>query len=276
LDRHFAADPPLAVVVQGDTNATLAGALAASRLGLPLAHVEAGLRSFDPTMPEEVNRRLTDALADRLFASEESAVQNLLREGVPGARIALVGNVMIDTLLRFQAQAAESDVLDRLGLEPQGYAVLTLHRPSTVDDPDRLQALLGAIAGVSRRLPVVFPAHPRTRGRLAGSTSGIRTIDPLGYLDFLRLQSQARLVLTDSGGVQEETTVLGVPCLTLRDRTERPVTVTHGTNRVIGTDPAAVAHACEEVLAAPRPAPLRPPLWDGGAAVRVLDQLERG
>ena len=267
---------PDCVVVVGDVTSTLAGALAASRLGLPIAHVEAGLRSFDPTMPEEMNRRLTDALADHLFASEESAVENLLREGVPSARIALVGNVMIDTLLRFEARASRSPVLDRLELEPQAYAVLTLHRPATVDDPGRLEALLGAIATVSRRLPVVFPAHPRTRGRLHELASGVRTIEPLGYLDFLRLQSQARLVLTDSGGVQEETTVLGVACLTLRDRTERPVTVTHGTNRVIGTHPLAVAAACEEVLAAPRPSAVRPPLWDGRAAARILDLLERG
>jgi UDP-N-acetylglucosamine 2-epimerase (non-hydrolysing) len=264
------------VVVVGDVTSTLAGAVAASRLGLPLAHVEAGLRSFDPSMPEEVNRRLTDALAHWLFASEESAVQNLLREGVPSPRIALVGNVMIDTLLRLQAQAARSGILDRLGLDAAGYAVLTLHRPSTVDEPERLAALLRAVASVSRSLPVVFPAHPRTLGRVPASAADIRIIDPLGYLDFLRLQSQARFVLTDSGGVQEETTVLGVPCLTLRDRTERPVTVTHGTNRVIGTDPAKIAAACQEVLTAPRPSPARPPLWDGRAAARILDQLERG
>jgi len=267
---------PDCVIVVGDVTSTLAGALAASRLGLPLAHVEAGLRSFDPAMPEEINRRLTDALSDRLFASEESAVQNLLREGVASTRIALVGNVMIDTLLRFQPRAARSGILDRLGLEAGGYAVLTLHRPSTVDDPERLTSLLGAIAGACRTLPVVFPVHPRTRGRLPASAAGIRTIDPLGYLDFLRLESQARVVLTDSGGVQEETTVLGVPCLTLRDRTERPVTVTRGTNRVIGIDPATVASACAEALSAPRPSPARPPLWDGRAAARILDHLERG
>jgi UDP-N-acetylglucosamine 2-epimerase (non-hydrolysing) len=275
LEPALRAQEPDLVMVMGDVDSTLAGALAASRLGIRLAHVEAGLRSFDPTMPEEVNRRLTDALADDLFVSEESGVRNLAREGVPAERVHLVGNVMIDTLLRFRDRSARSSVLERLGLASGGYAVLTLHRPATVDRPERLGPLLRALAALAADLPIAFPVHPRTRPRLPAGceTDGLRLLDPLGYLDFIRLISGARLVLTDSGGVQEETTMLAVPCLTLRDRTERPATVEEGTNRVVGTRPEAVLEACRETLRAGPPAPRRPGLWDGRAAERVAGVL---
>ncbi len=265
---------PDVVVVVGDVNSTLAGALAASKLGLKLAHVEAGLRSFDRTMPEEINRVLTDSISDLLFVTEPSGESNLLAEGVPREKIFLVGNVMIDTLLRFRAKAERSEVLNRLGLEPGGYAVVTLHRPSNVDHVGSLHRLAGALREIARALPVVFPVHPRTAQALGAAgvdLSGLRLVPPQGYLDFLCLMSRARLVLTDSGGIQEETTVLQVPCLTLRHNTERPVTVDQGTNRLVGTDPEVIVAAARQALAAPLPAGRVPELWDGHAAGRILD-----
>ena len=271
---------PDLVVVVGDVNSTIAAALAAAALGLPVAHVEAGLRSFDRTMPEELNRVVVDSISDLLFASEESAVGNLAREGRPTSAIHHVGNVMIDALVRFLPRAAERDPAAALGLAGE-YGVLTLHRPSNVDRGSVLRPLLGAIASAARRLPIVVPVHPRTRDRLealglaAGlkDAPGVIVTEPLGYVDMLALLRRARLVLTDSGGVQEETTYLGVPCLTLRDNTERPATVSHGTNRVVGTRPprvlAAIARALEMTPSSTR----RPPLWDGHAADRVADVL---
>ena len=205
--------------------------------------MEAGLRSFDRTMPEEINRIVTDALSDYLFASEPAGVRNLLQEGISEDKIFFVGNVMIDTLLRSRDKAAQSDVLERLNLEPGSYGVVTLHRPSNVDDPDRLKNLLQALATLTERLPLVFPVHPRTRQKMEGagiSKDGFVFAPPLGYLDFVRLMTQARMVLTDSGGIQEETTILQVPCLTLRENTERPVTIEQGTNRLAGVDPAGM------------------------------------
>jgi len=275
------AERPDAVLVVGDVNSTIACGLVAVKLGVRLVHVEAGLRSFDRTMPEEINRVLTDAISDVLFCTEQSGVANLRREGVPAERIHLVGNVMIDTLLRHRARAEASPVLSRLGLERRGYAVLTLHRPANVDDPAVLGALLGALEEIARELPIVFPAHPRTRAKLEAFGHGprlaalpaLRLLDPLGYLDFLKLMAEARVVLTDSGGIQEETTILGVPCLTLRENTERPVTVLCGTNRLVGRDPARILAAWREIRAA-GPAPVRtPPLWDGHAAERIADAL---
>jgi UDP-N-acetylglucosamine 2-epimerase (non-hydrolysing) len=264
---------PAIVIVVGDVNSTLAGALAAAKLGLKLAHVEAGLRSFDRTMPEEVNRVLTDAVSDCLFVSEPSGVRNLMAEGVGPEKVHLVGNVMIDTLLRFRAQAERSAILDRLGLRPGGYAVVTLHRPSNVDQAGSLGRLAGALRELARSLPVVFPVHPRTAPSLAGADlAGLRTIPPQGYLDFLCLMSRARLVLTDSGGIQEETTVLQVPCLTLRNNTERPITIEQGTNRLAGTDPDRILALAREVLGGP-PLGRVPELWDGHAAERILDRL---
>ena len=268
---------PDAVIVVGDVNSTLACTLTAVKLGVPVAHVEAGLRSFDRTMPEEINRLLTDAISQWLFVSEPSGVANLRREGVPDDRVFLVGNVMIDTLLACRDRAEASPVLERFGLADRGYAVLTLHRPANVDDPAAFARLFGAIAGLAAELPVVFPVHPRTRKALAAVGAeghrGLILTEPLGYLDFLKLTAHARLVLTDSGGVQEETTVLGVPCLTLRANTERPVTCDQGTNQLVGLDPARIAAAARAVLAAP-PGPGRvPDLWDGQAARRVVDVL---
>jgi UDP-N-acetylglucosamine 2-epimerase (non-hydrolysing) len=271
------AEKPDCVLVVGDVNSTLACALVAVKLGVPVAHVEAGLRSFDRTMPEEINRLLTDAISEWLFVTEKSGLENLRREGVPDERAHLVGNVMIDTLLACRRRSEGSAVLEELGLAPGGYAVLTLHRPANVDDPAAFARLLGAIARVQRELPVVFPVHPRTRKALeateARSLPGLKLTEPLGYLDFLKLLSHARLVLTDSGGIQEETTVLGVPCLTLRNNTERPITVEQGTNKLVGLDPGRIVAEALAALATPPAGRRVPDLWDGRAAARVVDVL---
>jgi UDP-N-acetylglucosamine 2-epimerase (non-hydrolysing) len=275
---------PDLVVVVGDVNSTLAGALVCAKLGVPVAHVEAGLRSFDRSMPEEINRVLTDQVSELLFTTSPEAEANLLREGIERARIHFVGNPMIDSLERHLAQAARSDVLDRLGLSEGSYGVVTLHRPSNVDDPGRLAGILEALRDVASEIPVVFPAHPRTTrtiraaglDRFVGDGAAGRGIDltePLGYLDFLRLMAGARLVLTDSGGIQEETTVLGVPCLTLRPNTERPITIEMGTNRLVGSRPEDIRREALAVLAAPRPTPRRPPLWDGRAGERIAEVI---
>ncbi|GAA2688069.1 MULTISPECIES: non-hydrolyzing UDP-N-acetylglucosamine 2-epimerase [Actinosynnema] len=279
LDRFR---PDLLTVV-GDTNGALAAALAAAKAQVRVAHVEAGLRSFDRRMPEEVNRVVIDHLADLHLTPSPDAGANLLREGIDPSRVHHVGNVMIDTLLHCLDLATARAAPERFGLTAGGYAVSTLHRPSTVDDPVALAALLGALAGIAERLPVVLPVHPRTERTLRdpraqavlASAPGLRLLPPLGYLDFLSLTARARLVLTDSGGLQEETTVLGVPCLTLRENTERPITVEQGTNTVVGVDPDAVLRAAHEALDRPPPAAVRPELWDGHAAERVVDVYER-
>jgi UDP-N-acetylglucosamine 2-epimerase (non-hydrolysing) len=277
LEPLFREHRPDLVLVVGDVNSTLAAALVASQLGIAVAHVEAGLRSFDRRMPEEINRILTDSVSSYLFTSEPSGTSNLLAEGVAGERIFPVGNVMIDTLFRFRAKAGGSRVLERLGLNPCSYFVATLHRPSNVDDPERLRALYQALVDLTEMLPVVFPVHPRTRGRLAGlaqPTPRLLLTPPLGYLDFLRLMSEARLVLTDSGGIQEETTALQVPCLTLRENTERPITIEEGTNQLIGTSPDMILKSARHSLAhAPNGGRL-PALWDGKAADRIRHVLE--
>ena len=280
LERVLVEIRPDLVVVVGDVNSSAAGALAAATLGIPTAHVEAGLRSFDRTMPEEMNRVAIDAVSDFLFASEASGVANLAREGCPATAVHHVGNVMIDTLVRFRSRAARCDPAGVLGVSGS-YGVLTLHRPSNVDHTTALEPLLGAIGKAVHRMPIVFPVHPRTRDRLDESglgralarVPGLHATPPLGYLDMLALMEHARLVLTDSGGVQEETTYLGVPCLTLRDTTERPATVIEGTNRVIGTRPERVLAEIERVLDGDRPPPRRPPLWDGRAAERIAEVL---
>jgi UDP-N-acetylglucosamine 2-epimerase (non-hydrolysing) len=269
---------PDLVLVAGDVNSTMAAALVASKLGIPVAHVEAGLRSFDRDMPEEINRLVTDVLSDYLFASEPSGVTNLLAEGIPKEKIFLVGNVMIDTLIKFRDKAAQTGVLERLGLKRRGYAVATLHRPSNVDGMEHLASLVSMLTELARHLPVVFPVHPRTKERMEGAglaECGLILTEPLGYLEFLRLTSEARLVLTDSGGIQEETTILQVACLTMRENTERPITIEQGTNRLAGTDPKKILQAALETLDAP-PRLLAPPeLWDGKASARILDVLER-
>jgi UDP-N-acetylglucosamine 2-epimerase (non-hydrolysing) len=269
---------PDAVVVVGDVNSTIACALTAVKLGIPVAHVEAGLRSFDRSMPEEINRVLTDAISRWLFVSEPSGMENLRREGVPEDRLFFVGNVMIDTLLASRDLSERSTVLHDLGLSDRAYGVLTLHRPANVDSPEVLAGLLRGVERLQRELPIVFPVHPRTRQRLAGhdltSLPGLRLVEPLGYLEFMKLVSHARLVLTDSGGIQEETTVLGVPCLTLRENTERPVTHEEGTNTLVGLDPEQIIAAGLRALAAPPKLGRIPQLWDGRAAARILDVLQ--
>jgi UDP-N-acetylglucosamine 2-epimerase (non-hydrolysing) len=277
LEPVFAADRPDVALVVGDVNSTMAAAIVATQMGIPVAHVEAGLRSYDRRMPEENNRLLTDAISSWLFVTEPSGALNLLAEGVSGEKIIFAGNVMIDTLFHFREKAARSPILETLGVKPGAYAVATLHRPSNVDDPARLRELHGALGELARTLPVVFPVHPRTQAKLRdlGLTSaGLILTPPLGYLDFVRLMSEARLVLTDSGGIQEETTALGVPCLTLRENTERPVTIEQGTNQLIGVDPAAILRAAHETLRNPPGAHVAPALWDGKAAGRILDALE--
>lgn len=276
LEPVVAERRPAALLVVGDVNSTIAAALVASKLGVPVAHVEAGLRSFDRTMPEEINRVLTDAISEWLFVSERSGLENLAREGVPASKVHFVGNVMIDTLLRFRARAMALDVPTRLGLAQGPYALLTLHRPANVDDPRVLKALLQPVMELSERMPVIFPAHPRTRASLEGAGvetgAGIRLVEPMGYLEFLGLAAGARVVLTDSGGIQEETTVLGVSCVTLRDNTERPVTIHEGTNILAGTRPETIRAAIDRALDAD-PAPRVPELWDGNAATRIVTIL---
>jgi UDP-N-acetylglucosamine 2-epimerase (non-hydrolysing) len=278
---------PDLVMVVGDVNSTLAAAITAAKLGIAVAHVEAGLRSFDRAMPEEINRLLVDAVSDLLFVSEHSGVENLRAEGVRPDKVFLVGNVMIDTLFRHREVAAQSPILKKLGLRDEGtearpYCVLTLHRPSNVDRKEVLHGILGAVAELGREMPVLFPIHPRTRKNIAefgleglvstngSGSAGIRLLDPLGYLDFLALNDRARLVLTDSGGIQEETTALGVPCLTLRENTERPATIEFGSNRIVGTDGSRIVAAARAALAeAPRNSRV-PPLWDGHTAARIV------
>ena len=265
------------VLVPGDVNSTLAAALVATKLGLRVAHLEAGLRSGDRSMPEEVNRVATDHVSDLLLTPSADADENLAREGIPAERIVRVGNVMIDSLLAALPLARERAVPEQLGLDDGGYAVVTLHRPSNVDDPATLRRLLGALGDLARELPVVFPVHPRTRARLAspdlaGAAGALRLEEPFGYVDFLSLLAEARLVLTDSGGLQEESTVLGIPCLTLRENTERPVTVSEGTNVVVGTDPKRILDAASQALRG-RFQRRCPELWDGSAGERVAQAL---
>jgi UDP-N-acetylglucosamine 2-epimerase (non-hydrolysing) len=275
---------PDAVLVVGDVNSTIACGLVAVKLGIALLHVEAGLRSFDRSMPEEINRILTDSVSDLLFTTEPSANENLAREGVAGSRVHFVGNVMIDTLFRYRERAAASTILPRLGVEPGGYAALTLHRPSNVDDSAALGRLLDAVARIQAETPVVFPVHPRTQGRLAElggrrpAMPGLILSDPLPYLEFVQLMANARCVLTDSGGIQEETTYLNVPCFTLRDNTERPVTIRAGTNTLLGLDPRRIGEIPdllrERAAAGDGSKKSRTPeLWDGRAAERIAEVL---
>jgi len=272
---------PDAVLVVGDVNSTIACGLVAVKLGVKLIHVEAGLRSGDRAMPEEINRLLTDAISDILFCTEHSGVDNLHAEGVADEKVFLVGNVMIDTLLKNRAKADESTILADLGLEAGGYAALTLHRPSNVDDAEVFGRLLDALEAIQRDWPIVFPIHPRTRNNLGklglaervAGMANLRLIEPVGYLDFLKLMASAKLVLTDSGGIQEETTILRVPCITMRENTERPVTVEVGSNQLVGTDPAKILDAYRNVIEGKLGEPRVPPLWDGSAAERIADVL---
>ena len=277
---------PSAVLVVGDVNSTLACALVATKKGIPVIHVEAGLRSFDRAMPEEINRKLTDQISDLLFTTERSGAENLLREGIAASRIRFVGNVMIDNLRRNLAKAVPvSEILKTAGAETflddaKGYAVLTLHRPSNVDDPVILRSLLETLVKISARLPVVFPVHPRTLSMIEKfgmgellTTSGILLLPPAGYLEILGLMQHAQIVLTDSGGIQEETTALGIPCITLRDSTERPITVDEGTNTIVGSDPAKIMAAFDEIMRTGGKSGLIPELWDGHAATRIAETI---
>jgi UDP-N-acetylglucosamine 2-epimerase (non-hydrolysing) len=284
LEPLLKAGPPDLLVVFGDVNSTVAGALCAAKLGIPVAHVEAGLRSFDRTMPEELNRVVTDHVSEFLFTTERSGRENLLREGLPEDKIFFVGNVMVDTLLKHVEHARRLETRRTFGLSSRAYGLLTLHRPSNVDQADTLREIMTAVKDLATDLPILFPCHVRTRARLAAmpellmteaGTQGIVPLEPLGYLEFLSLMCEARLVLTDSGGIQEETTALGVPCVTLRHNTERPVTIEHGTNVLAGTTHERIVEAGRAVLHNGRQPHRTPDLWDGHAADRIVDVLER-
>lgn len=281
IDEHGAR----AVLVVGDVNSTIACALVAAKRNIPVVHVEAGLRSYDRNMPEEINRVLTDQISDVLYTTERSAADNLGREGIAAERVAFVGNVMIDSLLANLPKAVPSaELLERAGLDAaviaDGYGVVTLHRPSNVDVPENLERIFQALAHVAKRLPLVFALHPRTRHNLERfglldmlNMPGFLVLPPQGYLEMLGLMSKAVMVLTDSGGMQEETTALGVPCITIRHNTERPITVEQGTNMLVGTDPQAIIRAAEDVLATGGKRGRTPELWDGKAAERIAAHL---
>jgi UDP-N-acetylglucosamine 2-epimerase (non-hydrolysing) len=289
LEAVLQEERPDLVIVFGDVNSTVAASLCAAKLGIRVAHVEAGLRSFDRSMPEELNRVVTDHLSDYLFVTERSGCENLLREGIAQDRIFLVGNVMVDTLLKHREHARSCAIREKLNLTTGSYGVLTLHRPSNVDDQKILESLLDTINEIAKELPIVFPCHPRTYQCLDQSKykylqnvspsvnlmRGMIVIEPLGYLEFLSLMSEARLILTDSGGIQEETTVLGIPCLTLRDNTERPVTIEQGTNVLVGNSPYRILTALSKVLKGACPKGKVPDLWDGKAAQRIADILQK-
>jgi UDP-N-acetylglucosamine 2-epimerase (non-hydrolysing) len=279
LEEH---SPDLVLVV-GDVNSTLAAALTAVKLGFPVARVEAGLRSFDREMPEEINRITTDSVSDFLFATERKAVTNLIWEGVSADKVHFVGNVMVDALLQNLERISRSDLLERLSLTPRGYATLTLHRPDNVGDAEAAAGIVAALEQIQERIPIVFPVHPRSREELhalgiwsrLAALPNLLTTEPLGYLDFLKLLKESALVLTDSGGVQEESTVLRVPCLTLRESTERPATVLEGSNRIVGKDPRAIVEAALEAIAGEWKFRGVPEWWDGLAAARIVRVLLR-
>jgi UDP-N-acetylglucosamine 2-epimerase (non-hydrolysing) len=268
---------PDVVLVYGDVNSTVASALVCAKLLIPVAHVEAGLRSFDRTMPEEINRVVTDRLAEVLFTPSADGDDNLRAEGIPAARIYLVGNVMIDSVVRLLPAAEHSNILTELCLEPRKYGLVTLHRPSNVDDPKMLSDILETLHEISRELTLVFPVHPRTRNRLRHAVNGsgalLKLIEPLSYIEFMSLQRFARFVITDSGGIQEETTYLGIACLTVRENTERPITVSSGTNILVGSDMERLRLEVQRILQGNEKKGHIPPLWDGRAAQRIADVL---
>ncbi len=281
LETVLSENKPDWVLVVGDVNSTLAAALVAAKLHIPIAHVEAGLRSFDRTMPEEINRVLTDSISDLLFVTEQSGIDNLRNEGVQAEKIHFVGNVMIDSLKQHLHKASACPILNELALQPKEYALVTLHRPSNVDDGETFSRILNALENIQRDLPIIFPIHPRTRkmivqfgfDRKVAEMEQLRLIEPLGYLPFLRLMSVAKLVLTDSGGIQEETTYLGIPCLTLRENTERPVTIRIGTNRLVPLDEEAIIANARNAMNGQKQPHRIPPLWDGLAAQRIIEVL---
>ena len=277
---------PDLVIVVGDVNSTMACTITAKKLGIKVAHVEAGLRSRDMRMPEEINRLCTDVLCDYLFTTDRFANENLLAEGVAEERIVFVGNVMIDTLMKYRQMAAKLDGISRLGLTPGKYATLTMHRPSNVDDKDTFNGILASLKKISKDLPIIFPIHPRTRKmaerfglsdyfNYGDKVEGIWLTEPLGYLEFMHLNMHAQMVLTDSGGLQEETTVLGVPCITMRHNTERPITCEIGTNAIVGNDPKKIMTAARKVLDGNWKTGKIPEKWDGRAAERIVEWLVR-
>ncbi len=273
---------PDLVLVVGDVNSTLAASLVAAKLHIPIAHVEAGLRSFDRNMPEEINRIVTDSVADFLFVTEESGRKNLLTEGVSDGKIFFVGNVMIDSLLHFQKKAKNSNILNLLKLKHKSYALVTLHRPSNVDSQKSIVKILSAFEKIEKKIPIVFPIHPRTKKMIeqmdledrVTSMQNFKLVEALGYLDFLHLMDNAAFLLTDSGGIQEETTVLGIPCVTLRENTERPVTVDLGTNVIVGMDTEKIINESSKILSGTFKKGQIPPLWDGKTAKRIIEIIE--
>lgn len=278
LEEKFQAERPDLVLVYGDVNPTAAATLVCAKLHIPVGHVEAGLRSFDRRMPEEVNRLVTDQLADLLFTPSLDGDENLAREGVDPAKVYFVGNVMIDTLVRLlpDAEARWPELSERFGVNESGYGLVTLHRPSNVDEPEMLAEVIGSLEDLAADVPLVFPVHPRTRQRMSSlgiEPKRLKLVEPVGYLDFLALQRHAKLVITDSGGVQEETTYLGVPCITVRENTERPVTVTEGTNILVGQDMSLLRHEAAEILAGRAKEGRIPDLWDGKAGERIAQLI---
>lgn len=281
MEKILLEEKPDWIIVVGDVNSTLAASLAASKLHIPIAHVEAGLRSFDRAMPEEINRILTDSISDLLFVTEQSGLDNLKKEGVADEKVHFVGNVMIDSLVEHLQKAKESQILQELEIMPKRYILMTLHRPSNVDDKNNLENILTTLEVIQKELPIIFPIHPRTKKRIdefgladqVERMKNLRLVEPLGYLPFLRLMSESKLLLTDSGGIQEETTYLRVPCLTLRENTERPITAEIGTNRLVGMDRGAILKGFEEAMNGFFKDSKIPPLWDGHASERILETL---
>jgi len=272
---------PDLIIVVGDVNSTLACSLVGAKALVPVAHVEAGLRSFDLAMPEEINRMVTDILSKFCFTTSPEAETNLLREGVDPGRIFFVGNIMIDSLLFYLERAERSHIVEELGVTHGGYVLVTLHRPSNVDESGVFTGIMGALADVARQIPVVFPVHPRTRKMIESARcafaipESLKLIEPLGYLDFIKAMRHARIVITDSGGIQEETTVLGIPCITVRENTERPITIDMGTNVLVGADPEKIRGEAARILNGAARAHRVPPLWDGKTAGRIADIIER-
>ncbi len=274
---------PDLVIVVGDVNSTAACSMVAAKMNTKIAHVEAGLRSFDRTMPEEINRLVTDVLSDLLFVTEKSGLENLKREGIADEKVHFVGHVMIDSLIHFKNVAAKSKIMEELGLQPQQYALVTLHRPSNVDNKENFQKILDAFKVIEKQIPIIFPIHPRAKKMIENFNLGpqieamknLRLLEPLGYLDFMKLMHNARLVLTDSGGIQEETTYLGIPCITMRENTERPITVEIGTNVLVGTDTQRIIEEAQKVLDGKAKKGQIPELWDGKAAERIVEIIER-
>ncbi|NOY60640.1 MAG: UDP-N-acetylglucosamine 2-epimerase (non-hydrolyzing) [Calditrichaeota bacterium] len=283
MEKILLDEKPNWILVVGDVNSTLAASLAAAKLHIPIAHVEAGLRSFDRAMPEEINRVLTDSISDLLFVTEQSGLENLKKEGIPDDKVRFVGNVMIDSLVEHLQKAKESQILQELEIMPKRYTLMTLHRPSNVDDKNNLENILTTLEVIEKELPIIFPIHPRTKKRIdefglakkVANMKNLRLVEPLGYLPFLHLMSESKLLLTDSGGIQEETTYLRVPCLTLRKNTERPVTAEIGTNRLVGMDRKAILKGFEDAMNGYFKDSKIPPLWDGHASERILETLAK-